>query len=122
MNCFTYTANHAWSGTADLKMILADLRPIEHRVERCDFIDLHWRHLEHFGNLVHGRQRQEVIVLLLGNEKHRDDTTGLVVIWVLFEQRIDCSVGFLSEFKWRLFTVILGISMVSKRTKGKART
>ena len=64
----TYTSEHAGSGAANLKVILANLRPVEHGIESGDFIHLHGGHFENLCCLVHGRECQEVIVLLLGNE------------------------------------------------------
>ena len=51
---FTYTTNHTWGRAADLQMVLADSSTVEHRVEACDFVDLHWGHLEDLGSFVHG--------------------------------------------------------------------
>ena len=82
---FTYTTKEAGRGSADLQVILADLRPVEHRVEGGDLVHLHWRHLKHLGCLVHGTERQEVVVLLLSDEQDRDAGRGLVVVGVLSE-------------------------------------
>ena len=71
---FTYSSNHAWGGSADLKVVLADSGSVEHREERGDLIDLHWGHLENLGSLVHGRQSQEVVVLLLSKEQYWKNT------------------------------------------------
>ena len=70
----TYTSDHTWGRAADLKVVLADSCTIEHSVEACYFIDLHRGHLEDLRGFVHSRQGQEVVVLLLGNEKHGNNS------------------------------------------------
>jgi len=74
------TPDHAWSGGAELDVMSADLLSIEHGVERCYLEDLHGLHFQNLGNLVHGGECQEVIVLFLSDEKYWDDGTVLVVI------------------------------------------
>lgn len=88
----TYTANHAWSGAADLQVVLAHLGAVEHRVERGDFVDLHRGHLEDLCHFVHCGQSEEVIVLLLRDKQHWDDAARFVVVGVPLEQGINRSV------------------------------
>ena len=70
----TYTAEHARSGAANLQVVLADLGSVEHGVESGDFVNLHRGHLEDLGGFVHSRQGQEVVVLLLRNEEHGNNS------------------------------------------------
>ncbi len=100
-------------------MVLADLRSIEHSVERGNLIDLHGGHLEDLGDLVHSRQSQEVIVLLLSDEKSGDHAAGLVVVGVLGLELFNGGVAFLGELKGALFEVIFGISMVREGAEGE---
>ena len=68
----TYASEHAGGRATHLQVVLADLRPVEHRVEGSDLVDLHGGHFEDLGGLVHGRQSQKVVVLLLSDEKNGD--------------------------------------------------
>ena len=113
----TYTTEHAWSGSTNLQMVLADLCSVEHCVEASDFIDLHRGHLENFGSLVHGWERQEVVILLLGNEQDWDAGRGFIVVWVLRQQRLNRGVALLRELEGTLLKVVLCIAMVCKGTK-----
>ena len=114
----TYTSEEARGGATDLQMVLANLCPVEHGVERGDFIDLHGGHLEDLGSLVHSRQSQEVVVLLLGDEKHGDHGAALVVVRVLVKELLDSCVRLVVELEWRLLQVVCGVTMVRERTKG----
>ena len=53
-------------------MVLADLSSVKHSVERSNFVHLHGGHFEGLGDFVHSGECQEVVVLLLGDEKGRD--------------------------------------------------
>ena len=85
MDWFTYAAKETGCGSTDLQVILSDLRPVEHRVEGGDLVHLHRRHLQHLRCLVHGTQRQKVVVLLLSDEQDWNDSRRLVVVGVLGE-------------------------------------
>ena len=98
-------------------MILADLRSVEHRVERSDFINLHGGHFKDLGSLVHGGQGQEVVVLFLGNEQDWNDSRRLVVVWILGQELVNGCIALLAELKWRLFQVVLSVSVVGEGTE-----
>jgi len=72
LNDIAGSSQHARSGAAYLKMILADLGAVEHGVEGGDLVDLHGLHVEDLRDLVHRRESQKVIVLLLCNKQSRD--------------------------------------------------
>ena len=96
-------------------MILADLSAVEHGIERCDFIDLHWCHVEDLSDFVHCRECQKVLILLLCDEEYWDACRLLVVGWVLLKDSIDLCVVFLSEFEGCILVVVLGVSVVRER-------
>lgn len=85
LNNVTGAAEHARCGAADLEMVLADLGAVEHGIERGDFVDLHGSHVEDLGDLVHGGEGQEVVVLLLRDEEGRD-AGGLLVVGGVFAE------------------------------------
>ena len=114
----TYTSDHAGGGSAHLKMILANLGSVEHSEETGDFVDLHRGHLQDLGCLVHRSEGQEVVVLLLRDEKRGNHTRRLVVIRVLGHEGLDGSVRLLSEFEGGLVKVILSVSMVGEGREG----
>jgi hypothetical protein len=72
VNAFTYTSQEAWRSSADLQVVLSDLGAVEHGVETGHLVDLHWSHLENLGDLVHCGESEEVVVLLLSDEKSWD--------------------------------------------------
>ena len=51
---FANTTDHARCRSAELNVVLAWFRPVEHRVERSDLVYLHRLHLEDLSDLVHG--------------------------------------------------------------------
>jgi len=115
------STEHARGGTAHLQVVLADLGTVEHGVERCDFIHLHGRHVENLGDLVHCREGEEVVVLLLSDEESRDASGLLVVRGVLVEQILDLSVVLRGELEGSIVIIVLGVSVVRKGGEGGAR-
>ncbi len=115
----TYASEHARGCATDLQVVLANLRSVEHSVERGNLIDLHRGHLEDLGDLVHSRQSQEVIVLFLSDKKSGDHAAGLVVVGVLGLELFNGGVAFLGELKGALFEVIFGISMGREGAEGE---
>lgn len=113
----TYTSEETRSRAAHLQVVLADLRSVEHRVKARDFVDLHWSHLEDLGDLVHRRESQEVVVLLLSDKQNWDHARRLVVAWVLLLQDLNCRIRLVRELEWRLLKVVLGVAVVCKRTE-----
>ena len=97
-----------------MQVVLANLCSVEHGVEAGHFVDLHWGHLENLGGLVHGRECQEVVVLLLSDEQDWDAGRRLVVVWVLGEELLDGSVAFLRELKWTFIQVVFCVAVVSE--------
>jgi len=95
----TYTSEHTRSCTANLQMVLSNFSSVEHCVERCDLVDLHGCHLKNFGNFIHSRECQEVVVLLLSNEKGWNHSRGLIITWVLLDQNLNSIETCLSEFE-----------------------
>lgn len=110
----TYTAEHARGGAADLQVVLANLRSVEHGVERGNLVDLHWGHFEDLRRLVHGGQSQKVVVLLLSNEQYRDASRGLVVSGVLVENSVNSGVRLLTELEGTLLEVVFSVSVVGE--------
>jgi hypothetical protein len=53
-------------------VVFAYFGSVEHRVEGGNLIDLHGRHFKNLGDLVHGRESKEIVVLLLSDEQGRD--------------------------------------------------
>lgn len=117
MSLKTYATEHAWGSSANLQVVFANLGSVEHGVESSHFIDLHWGHFQDLGSFVHGGQSQEVVVLLLGDEKDWDDSRRLVVIWELSEELLNGGVRSLSELERRFFQVVFCVSVVSESTK-----
>ena len=101
---FGGTAEHAWSRSAYLHKVLADrftryplshVRdrnpgikdgdhiPIEHGVERRDFIDPHRLHFEQLRHIVHDADARPSLVLSLPEVEEGDDSRLLVLRWVM---------------------------------------
>ncbi len=95
-------------------MVLANLGSVEHRVEAGDLVNLHGRHLEDLSSLMHGRERQEVVVLLLSDEQDGDASRGLIVVGVLGQQVLDGSIALISELEGTLIQVVLSVAMVGE--------
>jgi hypothetical protein len=73
---------------------------------------LHWRHVQDLSHLVHGGKGEEVVVLLLCDEKSRDACALLVVVGVLVEQLLDLLVVLLGELEGRVLIVVFRVTMV----------
>ena len=73
VHALAYSSDHARCCTAELDVVLTRLSAIEHRVEGSDLVHLHGLHLQDLRHLVHGRQSQEVVVLLLSDEQDWND-------------------------------------------------
>ena len=99
-------------------MVFSKLCSIEHGVEGGNLVDLHRLHLEDLSDLVHRRQSQEVVVLLLGNEEHWNDSAMLVVVWEVTKLFLDLFVILSCKFEWSFLNVILSISVVDESPHG----
>ena len=77
--CSSYASDHARSGAAHLQVELAYSAAVEHGVETGYLVDLHGSHVENLGDLVHRRESEVVLVLLLRYEEQGDDCGVLVV-------------------------------------------
>lgn len=73
---------------AKLNKVLANRLAVVHGVEGCDFVNTHWGHLEHPGDLVHDTDTG-VAVLALAQVQQRHDSRLLVLGRVAFEDLID---------------------------------
>jgi len=70
----------AWCGAAQLDVIFAHFRPVEHTVKSGHLIDPDFCHVQQLGDTVHGRKAQEAVVLLLSQVQQGDDSR-LLVVW-----------------------------------------
>jgi hypothetical protein len=59
-------AEHAGNVGADGDVMTPNGLGFEHRIERCDFVNLHWRQLEIIGDAVHQFAREVTVILVLG--------------------------------------------------------
>lgn len=96
---------------ACLHKVLADGRPVVHRVEGGDLVDTHGRHLEEARDLVHDADRREA-VLALAQVEDRHDGGLLVLRGVSLEQLFDDSLVFGRKFEGDGGVVVGGVAVL----------
>lgn len=101
-------------GSADLDKVLADGLTVVHCVEGCDFINAHWGHLEHAGNLVHDTDAGEAVLALAKVEQRHHG--GLLVLGrVALKDLIDEGEVLLRELEGKGRVVVRLIAVLLKR-------
>ena len=113
----TYASDHAGSSATNLQVVLSNSGTVEHGVKSSDLVHLHGRHLEDLGNLVHRRERQEIVVLLLSDKKRRDAGRALVVVGVLLQKRLDRIPGSGRELEGRRLNVVWRVAVVGEHSE-----
>lgn len=104
------TVQHTSNVSTDTNVALADWLSLEHCVERCNFVNTHWRNLTDLSNFVHHTDGAEP-VLVLAQVKQRHDGTLLVLWRILCEYLLNLLLVFIIKGKWSLLVVHFSVSM-----------
>jgi len=104
-------AEHAWRCRTYLYKVGANGFPIEHSVERGDFVDTHGRKLEKLGDIVHHTDARPSLVLPLAQVEKGNDRCLLVLWWIsryYFLRSLQVVRG---EFKRDLGVVVCSVAV-----------
>jgi hypothetical protein len=85
---------------------------IEHRIERSYFIYIHWWNFKDLGNLVHGSESEEIVVLLLGHHEEWNNATALVVGWEIIQDLLNLVIIVIGEVERLVWSIVFSVPMV----------
>jgi hypothetical protein len=72
---------------------------IEHSIETGSLEHIDFRDIHYFGNLPHGTETEEIIVLFLGQHQQRNATRSFIVGGEICQYLLDFDLIFRSKFE-----------------------